>query len=96
MTGRSSALGSAVGSILRVGAANVLKVLCGILVGFALPGLMSVDSYGYVRTCTLYATYVGLFSTGLIDGLALRFGGTDLDRLDQPAMRRYGRTFLML
>lgn len=96
MAFRSKGEGGIASSILRVGLANALKVLCGVLVGFALPRLLSVDGYGYVRTCTLYATYVGLFSTGIIDGIALRFGGTPLEQLDQSSMRRYGRTFLLL
>ena len=82
--------------ILHVGMGNVLKVLSGVLVGFALPALLSVNEYGFVRTCTLYATYVGLFSTGLIDGLALRFGGTELAALERAPFRRYSRCFLLL
>lgn len=55
--------------ILKVSASNVVKLLAGLLVAFVLPKIIGVADYGYYKTFTLYATYVGLFHLGICDGI---------------------------
>ena len=58
--------------VFKVSASNVVKLLAGALVAFVLPKLIGVSDYGYFKTFTLYATYVGLFHLGICDGIYLK------------------------
>lgn len=55
--------------------ADFLGLVVGILNGFFLPMVFSVDGYAFFRTFTLYATYAVIFSFGLTDGMYLIYGG---------------------
>lgn len=83
-----------IGSILKVAAGNLFKLAAGILVGFLLPKIIGVTDYGYYKTFTLYASYVGLFHFGFADGIYLKYGGKNYDELDKESFRFY-TLFLM-
>ncbi|SDL41507.1 Membrane protein involved in the export of O-antigen and teichoic acid [Kandleria vitulina] len=83
-------------SIFQVALSNILKLLSGVLVGFLLPKLIGVEDYGYYKTFTLYASYVGVFHFGLADGIYLKFGGLNYNELDRKHFRFYIRFFIFL
>ena len=47
-------------NILRIFSANFLTMISGILLGFVVPAVLSVDSYAYFKTYTFYISYIGL------------------------------------
>lgn len=92
----NSKLNSFVKSVAKVATSNIFKLLSGVLVGFLLPKIISVVDYGYYKTFTLYATYVGLIAIGITDGVYLKFGGKNYEELDKSLFRFYSKVFLLL
>lgn len=86
----------AIRDVLRVSLSNIIKMLSGILVGFLLPKIVGINDYGYYKSFTLYATYVGLFHFGFIDGIYLYFGGKDYDDLPHSKFRFYSKFLLLM
>lgn len=80
-------------NILKVSLSNIIQIISGVLVGFLLPKMLSVTDYGYFKTFTLYATYVGLFHFGIADGIYLKYGGCSFDELDKTKFRFYSKFF---
>ncbi|MBP7177105.1 MAG: hypothetical protein KBA53_12940 [Thermoclostridium sp.] len=74
--------------------ADVLALLVGILNGFFLPKVFSIDGYAFFRTFTLYATYAVVFSFGLTDGMYLLYGGKEEKQTD-PALTKAYYFFLL-
>lgn len=83
-------------NIFNVTLSNLIKLFAGVLVGFLLPKIISIDDYGYYKTFALYATYVGLFHFGFLDGIYLKFGGYDYNQLDKNKFRFYSRYLIIL
>lgn len=81
-------------SILKVSGSNILKLCAGVLVGFLLPKIIGVTDYGYYKTFTLYASYVGLLHFGFADGIYLKYGGENYEKLNKQVFRFY-TSFLM-
>ncbi|WP_434717427.1 oligosaccharide flippase family protein [Lactococcus lactis] len=75
---------------------NFSTILAGVVIGFAIPKMMSVHDYGMLKTFTLYVSYLGLFSFGIVDGIVLEYGGNDYDELDRPKFRNYFKWFLLV
>jgi O-antigen/teichoic acid export membrane protein len=83
-------------SIAEVMLSNVSTIVSGVLVGFWLPKIMSVESYGLYKTFTLYASYLGLFSLGIIDGVVLKYGEKNYDELDRKKFRSYFKWYCIV
>ena len=76
-------------NIALVAASNSTSILAGIFIGFLIPKILTVTDYGMYKTFTLYMTYVGFFSLGIIDGIVLKYGGVDYQDLDRKDFRAY-------
>ena len=83
-------------SIIEVTLSNITTILAGIVVGMLLPKIISVTDYGWYKTFTLYTTYIGFFSLGIIDGIVLKHGGDDFEQLDRPLFRSYFKWYLCI
>lgn len=83
-------------SIVQVMFSNLSTIVSGVLVGFVLPKIMSVESYGLYKTFTLYASYLGLFSLGIIDGIVLKYGEKNYDELDRTKFRSYFKWYCLI
>lgn len=83
-------------SILAVTASNIITILSGIIVGLFLPKILPVNDYGWYKTFTLYTTYTGLFSLGIIDGIVLKYGGKNYDELDVARFRSYFKWYWII
>lgn len=88
--------GSTIKDIFKVSISNAAILLSGVLVGFLLPKIIGVTDYGYYKTYTLYATYVGMFHFGISDGIYLKYGGKDYEALDRDKFRYYSRAFILI
>lgn len=91
----SSKVRRAIISIVKVASSNMLTVVAGVFVGFIVPKILSVNDYGYYKLFSLYCTYIGLFSIGIVDGIVLKFGNYNLDMLDKQYVRSVFRCFLI-
>ncbi|MFV8063360.1 oligosaccharide flippase family protein [Streptococcus pluranimalium] len=75
---------------------NISTILSGVFIGIIIPKILSVEGFGFYKTFTLYVTYIGFFSFGIIDGIVLEYGGNDYDELDRPKFRNYFKWFLLV
>lgn len=84
-------------NLFKVFFSNLCTLASGVLVGFFLPKILGDPAaYGYYKTFTLYATYVGLFHFGIEDGIYLAYGGKDYDQLNKTYFRFYSRFLIFL
>lgn len=81
----------ALNEIIRVSLSNLCIVLSGVFVGFIIPKVLGVTDYGYYKIFTLYATYAGIFSFGISEGIYLKYSGTAYDDLDKERIRFFTR-----
>ena len=58
--------------------ANLFNLVIGLVNGFVLPKFLSVESYAMIKTFTLYSTFAGIFHLGYLDGMYLKYGGSDM------------------
>lgn len=82
-----------IGNVIRVMLGNFTTIVSGVVVGFLLPKALSLSDYGFYKTFTLYITYMGLFSLGIIDGIVLKYGSNDYEELNKPRFRAYYKYF---
>lgn len=61
--------------ITKVFSSNLVVLLSGIVNGFILPIILSIDDYANLRTYFLYIHYIGLLHFGLVDGIFINYGG---------------------
>lgn len=87
---------NALKNIIRVTLSNVTTILSGVLVGFLVPKVLSLAGYGYYKTFTLYVSYLGLFSLGMVDGIVLKYGDKDYHALDRGQFRSFYQWFMLL
>lgn len=85
----------AVKSVIQIAISNLIKLMSGVLVGFLLPKIIGVEDYGYYKIFTLYASYIGLFQFGFIDGIYLKYGGKDYEQLDIKEFRSYSVFYIL-
>lgn len=62
---------------------NLLTVLVSSLVVLILPKIMGVEEYGYWQLYIFYLSYAGFVHLGWIDGIYLRYGGLEYQKLDR-------------
>ena len=83
-------------NIFKVAFSNVFTILSGVLLGFLLPKIIGIDDYGYYKTFTLYATYVGLFHFGIEDGIYLYYSGKSYEELNIKKFRTYFKYLVVI
>ncbi len=81
--------------IFLVAISNIVGILGGLLTGFVIPKILGVQEYGYFKTFTLYAGYIGLFHFGFCDGIQLIFAGKKYDELNERKFVTYTRFFIV-
>lgn len=83
-------------SIIGVALSNCTTILSGIVIGFLIPKILSVDGYGLYKTFTLYTTYIGFFSLGIIDGIVLDYGGCNFEQLNKEKFRSFFKWYMLV
>ena len=83
-------------SLAEVIFSNTTTIISGIIVGFVIPKVTSVEGYGFCKTFSLYIAYTGLLSMGIIDGIVLRYGGVDYSDYDCPLFRSIFRWYCLI
>ena len=74
---------SAILNVFRIVFSNLLTLFVGVLSSFMIPKVLSIDSYGYYKTFSLYISYCGLFHFGITNGVYLFFAGKKFENLDK-------------
>jgi O-antigen/teichoic acid export membrane protein len=62
---------------------NVVSLLISTVVVLILPKLVGVEEYGYWQLYLLYSSYVGFIILGWNDGIYLRYGGEEYEKLNK-------------
>ncbi|MDQ8766999.1 hypothetical protein RFG22_04550 [Streptococcus ruminantium] len=62
---------------------NLLSLSVSTLVILILPKLIGVEEYGYWQLYLFYTSYVGFAHLGWIDGIYLKYGGEEYEKLDK-------------
>lgn len=73
--------------IIAIFVANIINLVFNLLTNFMLPKYLSVDSYAAIKTFQLYTTYIGIFALGYSDGMYLRYGGLELDKINRKELK---------
>ena len=66
---------------------NLVALTITVLVTFIVPKAISVEDYGLFQLYLFYASYVGIFHLGWMDGLFLRYGGAYYDDLNKSLLK---------
>lgn len=83
-----------IANILKVVSSNMLIIISGMFTSLLIPKIMTISDYGVFKTFTLYVSYVGICSLGIIDGVYLKYGGYDYSSLDRLKIRLYSKIVL--
>lgn len=62
---------------------NLLSLVISTVVTLIIPKLIGVESYGYWQLFVFYSSYVGFLHFGWNDGIYLRYGGEEYQKLDK-------------
>ena len=66
--------------------ANIITFFISTMVVLIIPKMIGVPEYGMFQLYIFYTSYAGFLLFGWNDGIYLRFGGYDYDRLDKTAI----------
>lgn len=80
--------------VWKVAFSNFTTLISGVLMGLLLPKMLSVEDFGYYKTFTLYLSYAGLFSLGIVDGIVLDYGNKNYDELNRSLFRGIFKWFI--
>lgn len=76
-------------NIIKVVSSNICIILSGIFVGFVIPKIMGATNYGNYKIFSLYLSYIGLFNLGFVEGIYLKYGGIEYEKIDKEKFRTY-------
>ncbi|PXV63067.1 polysaccharide biosynthesis protein [Halanaerobium congolense] len=81
--------------LMKVFGSNIVTLAAGIVSGLVIPSFLSLDQYAYLKTFTLYLSYVGILHLGLADGLFIKYGGSYEDEVDKSLLKGEHHFFLV-
>lgn len=63
--------------------ANIISMVISVISVIFLPKFMNIEDYGIWQLYLFYASYLGFFHFGWLDGICLRYGGYYFEKLDK-------------
>ncbi len=75
--------------------ANIITITAAVLIGLFMPALTDYETYAGYRGYTLFVAYVQFVQLGFVNGMSLRYGNLDKNKLPAGLFRSYTR-FLIL
>jgi O-antigen/teichoic acid export membrane protein len=75
---------------------NAINLIFNLLTNFLLPKYLSVGSYAAIKTFQLYTTYVGIFALGYADGMYLRYGGKQFEKINHEELKSCLKSFRLM
>lgn len=82
--------------IIKILIANIIGLVINLLTNFLLPKYLSVDAYSVIKTYSLYLSYAGFFSLGYNDGMYLKYGGKELNKIDENDLSNNFSNYILL
>lgn len=64
-------------------AANIVSMMISVAMILVLPKVIGIEDYGAWQLYLFYASYLGFFHFGWLDGIYLRYGGYEFSQLDK-------------
>lgn len=83
-------------NIIRIFSANFLSMISGIIIGFVVPAILSVESYSFVKTYAFYISYIGFLHFGFVDGMYIKYGGKSPSETDKAELKGEHKVFLLM
>lgn len=83
-------------NILRIFSANFLTMISGIIIGFVVPAVLSIESYSYVKTYMFYLSYIGFLHLGFVDGMYIKYGGKEPKDINKSEFKSEHRVFIFM
>lgn len=83
-------------NIIRIFSANFLSMISGIIIGFVVPAILSVESYSFVKTYAFYISYIGFLHFGFVDGMYIKYGGKNPNEVDKAELKGEHKVFLLM
>lgn len=83
-------------NIIRVFFTNFLAMISGIIIGFVIPAVLSVQSYSNLKTYIFYVSYIGILHFGFIDGMYIKYGGKSIDEINKGEFKLEHRIFIIM
>lgn len=83
-------------NLLRVFSANLLTLITGLVVGFLVPNILSIENFANVKTYTFYVSYIGFLHFGFIDGMFIKYGGKDRGKLSKDELKAEHNFFIVM
>ncbi|SUY32583.1 capsular polysaccharide transporter protein [Clostridium perfringens] len=83
-------------SIFKIFSANFLTMISGVIISFLVPAILSVEMYSYVKTYAFYISYIAFFSLGFVDGMYIKYGGIDLNKVDKSQLKLEHLVYLII
>lgn len=74
----------------------MLYLIISIINSFLLPRYLSVDTYAIIKTYTLYIGYAGFLSLGYADGMYLKYGGANIERIEKEELSSNFKSYVIL
>lgn len=62
---------------------NLVSTIISTLIVMIVPKLIGVSEYGYWQLFIFYTSYLGFFNVGWVEGIYLRYGGVEYNKLDR-------------
>ena len=63
--------------------AQAVSLVMSFLVAFVLPKILNVEAYSFWQLFMFYISYVGLLHFGVNDGVYLKYGSLDFDKMNK-------------
>lgn len=76
-------------NVAMVISSNVLTIAVALFTGFILPIQLGISDYAYYRVYLLYISYAGFFHFGLVNGIYLKYGNLNLEKIPKKIFRAY-------
>lgn len=75
---------------------NILSFLITAIITFIVPKFLTVKEYSYFQLYMFYLNYIGFCCIGWIDGIVLRYAGSDYDVLDKKVFKGQLKLYTLL
>lgn len=76
--------------------AQMLSLVVSLVLNLIVPKFLPLLEYSMWQVYILYASFVGLFHFGLMDGVLLKYSKFDYEELDKPIIRAHFITLLII
>lgn len=74
-------------AIGKVFSSNLISIISGIIVGFFVPAILSIEGYAYLKTYKLYFSFINLAQFGFLEGIYIKYGGKNYNTINKSVLK---------